>query len=91
MSSTNSTSERRAASTFSIQYVADAQSSGDMVSRVGSLELKGRRVIETPGFLAITSRGVVPHLTPDVLAQYASFGGVHLALEDCRSPRVQMW
>lgn len=53
-------------------------------ARLGRLSLKDRNQIETPNFLAVTSRGVVPHLTPDVVQEQTQFGGVHLALEDCK-------
>jgi queuine tRNA-ribosyltransferase accessory subunit len=59
-------------------------SSEQSVARLGQISLKGRKPIETPDFLAITSRGVVPHLTPDVVREHTQFGGVHLALEDCK-------
>ena len=52
-------------------------------ARTGTLALEGRRAVETPNFLAITSRGAVPHVTPDVLLQHTGIGGVHMALEDC--------
>jgi len=51
--------------------------------RTGTLALQGRRAVETPNFLAITSRGSVPHITPDVLLEHTGIGGVHIALEDC--------
>jgi queuine tRNA-ribosyltransferase subunit QTRTD1 len=54
-------------------------------ARLGRLAIEGRKALETPGFIAVTSRGVVPHMTPDVVAAHAQFGGVHMALEDCRS------
>jgi hypothetical protein len=52
-------------------------------ARTGTLILKGRTGIETPNFLAIASRGVVPHITPDVILEHTAIGGVHMALEDC--------
>jgi Queuine tRNA-ribosyltransferase len=52
-------------------------------ARTGTLALRRRRVVETPNFLAITSRGSVPHITPDVLLEHTGIGGVHMALEDC--------
>lgn len=54
-------------------------------ARLGRLAIEGRKALETPDFIAVTSRGVVPHMTPDVIAAHAQFGGVHMALEDCRS------
>jgi queuine tRNA-ribosyltransferase len=52
--------------------------------RLGRLRVEGRRELETPNFLAITSRGVVPHMTPDVVAGSTDIRGVHMALEDCK-------
>jgi queuine tRNA-ribosyltransferase subunit QTRTD1 len=51
--------------------------------RLGRLSIHGRRGLETPNFFAVTSRGVVPHLTPDVISAHTQMGGVHMALEDC--------
>ena len=53
--------------------------------RLGKLSLPGRKEILTPDFFAIGSRGVVPHITPDVIAAHTRFGGIHMALEDCKS------
>ncbi|TVY15766.1 Queuine tRNA-ribosyltransferase accessory subunit 2 [Lachnellula arida] len=50
--------------------------------RLGRLRVKGRQELETPNFFAISSRGVVPHLTPDVISASTTIGGVHMALED---------
>ena len=55
----------------------------DNNARTGTLTLKGRTGIETPNFLAIASRGVVPHITPDVILEHTAMRGVHMALEDC--------
>lgn len=41
--------------------------------------------IETPNFLAITSRGTLNHVTPDILQEHLELSGIHLALEDCES------
>jgi queuine tRNA-ribosyltransferase len=51
--------------------------------RLGRLSLAGRNAIETPHYLGITSRGVVPHLTQDTFARDTSIGGVYVPLEDC--------
>ena len=53
-------------------------------ARLGDFAVEGRNIIQTPNFFAITSRGVVPHITPDVLSQHTGIGGVHIALEDCK-------
>lgn len=60
--------------------VIDANSN----ARLGELAIKERSVIRTPNFLAVASRGVVPHITPDVLSEHTVIGGVHMALEDCK-------
>jgi queuine tRNA-ribosyltransferase subunit QTRTD1 len=52
--------------------------------RLGQLTVQGRSKLETPNFLAVSSRGVVPHMTPDVIAANSLIGGVHMALEDCK-------
>ncbi|KAF2095926.1 tRNA-guanine transglycosylase family protein [Rhizodiscina lignyota] len=50
--------------------------------RLGRLALPGKKIIDTPCFIGNTSRGVVPHLSPDNLHAKTSLGGVYLALED---------
>lgn len=52
--------------------------------RLGKLSVNGRKSLETPGFLAVSSRGVVPHISPDVLQSQTDISGVHIALEDCK-------
>lgn len=66
---------------FQILTALDHGTSGP---RLGRLTVEGRKDLETPGFLAITSRGVIPHMTPDVIAAHARLPGVYFALEDCR-------
>ncbi|KAL8382998.1 hypothetical protein RB595_006662 [Gaeumannomyces hyphopodioides] len=52
-------------------------------ARLGRLAFPGRRRIDTPNFFAATSRGVVPHLTPDNLARHDDLvRGAYLAFED---------
>lgn len=52
--------------------------------RLGRLSIAGRRTIETPHFLGITSRGVIPHVTQDTFARDTNINGVYVPLEDCR-------
>lgn len=52
--------------------------------RLGRLSLPGRNAIETPHYLGLTSRGVIPHLSQDNLARLSSINGVYVALEDCK-------
>ena len=37
----------------------------------------------TPNFIAATSRGVVPHISQDVLQKHTDIGAVYMGLEDC--------
>ena len=53
--------------------------------RLGRLSLPGRNAIETPHYLGLTSRGVIPHLSQDNLDRLSSISGVYAALEDCKS------
>lgn len=56
-------------------------------ARLGKLALPGRRAIDTPNFTAVTSRGVVPHLTPDIVSKYTFLNSAYMALEDCMMVR----
>ncbi|KAG4035568.1 hypothetical protein MFRU_001g03370 [Monilinia fructicola] len=64
---------------FQILSTLDHKTSGP---RLGRLTVEGRKDLETPDFIAISSRGVIPHMTPDVIAAHARVPGVHFALED---------
>ncbi|RDW95083.1 putative queuine tRNA-ribosyltransferase-like protein [Coleophoma crateriformis] len=64
---------------FEVLSAVDSDTGG---ARIGRLAVQGRKELNTPDFLAVSSRGVVPHLTPDVLASHTHFSGVHMALED---------
>lgn len=55
------------------------------VARLGRLALPRRQAVDTPNYFAVTSRGTVPHLTPDMISRYGSFSGAYMAIEDCES------
>ncbi|EFQ29882.1 tRNA-guanine transglycosylase [Colletotrichum graminicola] len=55
---------------------------GSSAARLGRLSLPKRNPIETPNYIAVASRGVVPHVTPDNLEKYTSISAVYMALED---------
>ncbi len=61
----------------------------DNNARTGKLNLEGRKSIDTPNFLAISSRGAIPHITPDVLSEHTGIRGVHMPLEDCKFEALQ--
>jgi queuine tRNA-ribosyltransferase len=69
---------------YSFEILTSANSN-EPRPRLGRLAIQGRKELPTPNYLAITSRGVVPHISPDVLSSQTQIGGVHLALEDCES------
>ncbi|KAI0376146.1 tRNA-guanine transglycosylase [Hypomontagnella monticulosa] len=50
--------------------------------RAGRLSLPKRPPIDTPNFIGITSRGAIPHMTPDVISKHANLSGSYMALED---------
>jgi hypothetical protein len=52
--------------------------------RLGRLLRHGRTHLPTPHYAVTTSRGVVPHISQDVLQRHTSIRGVYIALEDCR-------
>ncbi|MCJ1398819.1 hypothetical protein MMC11_002020 [Xylographa trunciseda] len=51
-------------------------------ARLGTLRYGIRTPIETPHFIAITSRGAVPHLSQDTMRESTAINGVYVALED---------
>ncbi|UNI19080.1 tRNA-guanosine(34) preQ(1) transglycosylase [Purpureocillium takamizusanense] len=51
-------------------------------ARLGRMTFAGRRVIDTPNFTAVTSRGAIPHLTPDNVGKHTSVDATYMALED---------
>lgn len=62
------------------------KTTGALAPRLGRLSLGGRKPISTPAFLGNTSRGVVPHMSPDNFSKHAASNGVYVALEDCGWP-----
>ncbi|KAI1500961.1 tRNA-guanine transglycosylase family protein [Biscogniauxia marginata] len=51
-------------------------------ARLGRLALPNRRPIDTPDYFGSTSRGAVPHMTPDNIVKHTEFCGVYIAIED---------
>ncbi|KAI9827010.1 MAG: hypothetical protein M1826_006489 [Phylliscum demangeonii] len=53
--------------------------------RLGQLHVRGRpSPISTPHYIGVTSRGAVPHLSPDMMRRHTQLSGVYVALEDCK-------
>ncbi|KAK3299182.1 tRNA-guanine(15) transglycosylase-like protein [Chaetomium fimeti] len=53
-----------------------------VAARVGRLAFARRLPIDTPNFIGMTSRGTVPHVTPDNLGKHLQTTGAYMALED---------
>ncbi|KAK2048905.1 tRNA-guanine transglycosylase [Colletotrichum somersetense] len=62
--------------------ISKKAASGSSAARLGRLSLPKRNPIETPNYIAVGSRGVVPHVTPDNLERYSTICAVYMALED---------
>jgi len=74
-------------SIFTLYNKSDSNVASDSdAARLGRVSLPGRKSLETPNFLALTSRGVVPHISPDVVGEQTDFCGIFTAIEDCRLP-----
>lgn len=56
--------------------------------RLGTLNLPGKNPIKTPHFLALTSRGLIPHITQDNLKAHLNVRSMHVSLEDCKQDNI---
>ena len=74
---------------FDLQTVRPGDGTGSDNSsrtRIGRFAAVGSGVsFNTPGFVAQTSRGAVPHLSGDNLRDHTDVRVVYVALEDCKS------
>ncbi|KAK3994711.1 putative queuine tRNA-ribosyltransferase [Cladorrhinum sp. PSN332] len=64
------------------QVLKTALKDAAATARPGRLSFPGRRPIETPNYIAVTSRGCLPHLTPDNVAKHIKSSGTYMSLED---------
>jgi queuine tRNA-ribosyltransferase len=70
--------------TFTLESRSD-EAAASSSARAGTLAVSGKAPIQTPNYIALTSRGVVPHISPDVIIDGSTdFNGVYVAIEDCR-------
>lgn len=65
---------------------ASASSAGGLAARVGRFVLPNRKPIQTPHYITITSRGAVPHISPDLVRNSTAIGSLYVGLEDCMQP-----
>lgn len=73
-----------------LSFVSSALGSNQCGPRLGRLSCQGRIPIDTPHYLAISSRGIVPHLTQDMVKENTSITGLYAALEDCESLKYRI-
>lgn len=66
------------------RFVVDAGSHAMPAPRVGQLLARGRKPISTPHYAPPTSRGVVPHVSPDMLEKHTAISALYIGLEDCK-------
>lgn len=67
------------------RFVADAGSHALPAPRLGQLLARGRNPISTPHYAPPMSRGVIPHMSPDMLERHTAISAVYMGLEDCKS------
>ncbi|KKA27850.1 hypothetical protein TD95_003235 [Thielaviopsis punctulata] len=67
---------------FKVVKSAIGSAAKSQAARLGKLVLPGRAAIDTPAFLAVTSRGTVPHVTQDNITKHTALCGSLMALED---------
>ena len=53
--------------------------------RLGNLSFLERTAFGTPNYVAVSSRGAIPHISQDNMRDHMSVNGVYTALEDCES------
>ncbi|KAL9616737.1 MAG: hypothetical protein Q9160_008425 [Pyrenula sp. 1 TL-2023] len=65
-----------------LSFVVTHNKSPTLGPRLGDLRVASRCRIQTPHYVATTSRGVVPHVTPDLVCKHSKISSVYVALED---------
>lgn len=45
--------------------------------------MKNRATLQTPHYIALSSRGAVAHLSQDMMRKHTNVKSIHVALEDC--------
>lgn len=60
-----------------------AETASHVEPRHGRLCFRKQDPIETPRYVAVSSRGAVPHLSQDMMRDQTSVRGIYAALEDC--------
>ncbi|PYH96140.1 tRNA-guanine transglycosylase family protein [Aspergillus ellipticus CBS 707.79] len=53
-----------------------------LTPRLGNLAIAGRKAISTPHYIPSSSRGIVPHISHDVMRDHTAIGSLFVGLED---------
>ena len=61
----------------------------DSGARLGRIDSTGRTPIHTPHYLGVSSRGCIPHLTPDMMRSNTAINNIYTAFEDCKENRIR--
>ena len=69
-----------------LKFVLETSHRIPQAPRLGHLLSHGRAPINTPHYVAATSRGAIPHLSHDVLTKHTDISATYMGLEDCESP-----
>jgi queuine tRNA-ribosyltransferase subunit QTRTD1 len=69
--------------TFSFTLLKPEPKPSLLGPRLGTVALKNRATLQTPHYIALSSRGAVPHISQDVMRKHTNVKGIHVALEDC--------
>lgn len=64
-------------------FELQSPNSGANKARIGRLSFRDRVQIETPHYVAVSSRGAVPHLSQDMMRDNTRINAMYAALEDC--------
>lgn len=70
-------------STTITRCLAFDPTTGEDGPRLGTLSMRGRSTVQTPHYLALSSRGAVPHISQDMMQDHTAIMGIYSALEDC--------
>ena len=79
----NNEKGKAATSTRPIAFHVTAPTAREDGVRLGTLIMQGRIEIRTPHYLALSSRGAVPHVSQDLMREDTALKGIYTALEDC--------
>lgn len=54
-----------------------------MAPRLGKMAIAGRKVISTPHYIPLSTRGAVAHIAHDIMRDQTTISSLYVGLEDC--------